>query len=173
MKRVALLTSISVLVLGCTTTHQSVEPNHIVKQQSTTELKNNIEPKTNTVQTDTAVEMKPICSSPQDIKYRVFHSMYSDEQIAEKAYLKITANTSVPQFFQLMATARKESIDIDTRDKGGDLGFIKIANFDKSFGTAVSHLPLKKLSHPIQSKFGWHLVWVSDALDIKTNQHCR
>jgi parvulin-like peptidyl-prolyl isomerase len=31
---------------------------------------------------------------------------------------------------------------------------------------------LKTLSHPIQSKFGWHLVWVSDALDINSNVPC-
>ena len=173
MKRVALLTSISLLVLGCATTAQRVEPNNIVKQQSNLDQKLIVEPKNNVEKTNTTVAEKPICSSPQDIKYRVFHSMYTDLQSAEKTYSKIIANTSVPQFVQLMTVARKESVDIDTRDKGGDLGFIKIANFDKSFGTAVSHLPLKKLSHPIQSKFGWHLVWVSDALDIKTNQHCR
>ena len=155
MKRVVLLTSISLLVLGCATTHQSVEPKSKIEQINTLEL------------------VKPICSNPQDIKYRVFHIMYKDQQPAVDAYAKIIANTSVPQFFQLMTVARTESIDIDTRDRGGDLGYIKIASFDKSFGTAVSHLPLKKLSHPIQSKFGWHLVWVSDALDIKTNQHCR
>lgn len=155
MERIAIIAVIALSVLGCTTTHQKLEP------------KSNIE------QNNTPVIVHPICSSPQDIKYRVFHSMYADQQPAEDAYTKITANTSVPQFFQLMTVARKESIDTDSRDRGGDLGYIKIASFDKSFGTAVSHLPLKKLSHPIQSKFGWHLVWVSDALDIKTNQHCR
>lgn len=162
MKSVVLLTAIPLLLLGCATTHQSIEKKKSIEQ-------------TNTIveQTNTTEVVKPICSSPQDIKYRVFHSMYSDLPSAEAAYTKILANTTVPQFFQLMTVARKESIDSDSRDRGGDLGYIKIASFDKSFGTAVSHLPLKKISHPIQSKFGWHLVWVSDALDVKTNQHCR
>lgn len=162
MKSIVLLTAIPLLLLGCATTHQSVEKKNSVEQ-------------TNTIveQKNTTEVVKPICSSPQDIKYRVFHSMYTDQSSADATYAKIIANTSVPQFFQLMTVARKESIDSDSKDKGGDLGFIKIAHFDKSFGTAVSHLPLKKLSHPIQSKFGWHLVWVSAALDIRTNQHCR
>ena len=162
MKRVALLTAISLLVLGCATTPQSVEQKNAVEQVNTI-----------VEQTKAPVVVPPTCSSPQDIKYRVFHSMYSDQPSAEDAYAKIIANSSVPQFFQLMTVARNESIDSDSRDRGGDLGYIKIASFDKSFGTAVSHLPLKKLSHPIQSKFGWHLVWVSDALDVKTNVHCR
>ena len=161
MKKLAIITLIPLLVLGCTTTPEKIELKNTVKQQ------NNIEPVNNTI------AVKPICSNPQDIKYRVFHSMYADQQSAENAYSHIIAKPSEPQFLQLMAHARNESIDTDSRDRGGDLGYIKIASFDKSFGTAVSHLPLKKLSHPIQSKFGWHLVWVSDALDVKTNVHCR
>jgi len=167
MKRVALLTAISLLVLGCATTHHSVEKKNTVEPNNNVKQLNNIE------KNDKAAVVNPICSSPQDIKYRVFHSMYTDQPTAEAAYAKIIANNRVPQFIQLMTVARKESLDSDTRDRGGDLGYIKIASFDKSFGTTVSHLPLKTLSHPIQSKFGWHLVWVSDALDIKTNQHCR
>jgi hypothetical protein len=161
MKKLAIITLIPLLVLGCTATPEKIELKNTVKQQ------NNIEPVNNTI------AVKPICSNPQDVKYHVFHSMYADQQYAENAYSHIIANTSEPQFLQLMAHARNESIDSDSRDIGGDLGYIKIASFDKSFGTAVSHLPLKKLSHPIQSKFGWHLVWVSDALDIKTNMPCR
>ncbi len=167
MERIAIIAAITLSVLGCATTPQQVEPKVNVESKTPINAKNIIE------KTDTTVAEKPICSSPQDIKYRVFHSMYSDQPSAEAAYGKIIANTAAPQFFQLMTVARTESIDSDSRDRGGDLGYIKIASFDKSFGTAVSHLPLKKLSHPIQSKFGWHLVWVSDALDIRTNQHCR
>jgi parvulin-like peptidyl-prolyl isomerase len=98
--------------------------------------------------------------------------MYRDQASAEKAYLKLSAYSPELQFLQLINTARLESIDSSTRDRGGDLGYIKFATFDKSFATAVFHLPLKTLSHPIQSKFGWHLVWVSDALDINSNVPC-
>ncbi len=123
--------------------------------------------------TENQVVLPQLCQTAQHEKRRVFHSMYADQQSAERAYSKITANDHASQFLQLMATARRESIDSLTRDHGGDLGYLTFRSFDKAFSTSVFHLPIKTLSHPINSLLGWHLVWVSDALDIKTNQHCR
>jgi PPIC-type PPIASE domain len=121
---------------------------------------------------DVAVVVPQHCQTAQHEKRRVFHSMYADQQSAERAYAKITSYDRASQFLQLISAARRESIDSSTRDHGGDLGYITFGRFDKSFATSVFHQPLKTLSHPINSLFGWHLVWVSDALDIKTNQPC-
>jgi hypothetical protein len=150
MKSVLMITAISLLFVGCASNHPIVIP------------------QINTL----TVAVPHNCQTRQDEKRRVFQSMYRDQASAEKAYLKLSAYSPELQFLQLINTARLESIDSSTRDRGGDLGYIKFATFDKSFATAVFHLPLKTLSHPIQSKFGWHLVWVSDALDINTNVPC-
>lgn len=152
MKSIVILSAISLLLLGCANHPAS---DKVIK-----------------VATPAVVSAPHNCQFPQDQKRRVFHSMYADQESAEKAYEKLSAYSPELQYFQLMMTARQESIDSSTRNVGGDLGYIKFASFDKSFATAVFHLPLKRLSHPIQSKFGWHIVWVSDALDIKTNAPC-
>ncbi len=147
MKRKAFL--IAILTLLLVTTHQS-----------------------SAILVDIQVVVPHHCQTAQNQKRRVFHSMYSDQQSAERAYSKITSYDRESQFLQLITAAGRESIDSLTRDRSGDLGYITFGRFDKAFSTSVFHLPLKTLSHPIVSLFGWHLVWVSDALDIKTNQHC-
>ena len=152
MKSISLVAVIPLLFIGCA--------NHPVAD------------KTVTPESSVAASVPHNCQFPQDQKRRVFHSMYADQESAEKAYTKLSAYSPELQYLQLMMTARQESIDSSTRNAGGDLGYIKFSSFDKSFATAVFHLPLKRLSHPIQSKFGWHIVWVSDALDIKTNAPC-
>lgn len=152
MKSISLVAVIPLLFIGCA--------NHPVAD------------KTATPKSSFAASTPHNCQFPQDQKRRVFHSMYVDQDSADKAYAKLSAYSPELQYLQLMMTARQESIDSSTRNVGGDLGYIKFATFDKSFATAVFHLPLKRLSHPIQSKFGWHIVWVSDALDMKTNAPC-
>ncbi len=154
MKNVSIIAVIPLLLFGCANNHPSVAPEkNIIPEPAVVAAPHN-------------------CQFPQDQKRRVFHSMYADQDSADKAYAKLSAYSPEMQYLQLMMTARQESIDSSTRNVGGDLGYIKFASFDKSFATAVFHLPLKRLSHPIQSKFGWHIVWVSDALDIKTNAPC-
>lgn len=113
------------------------------------------------------------CESRQDIKRRVFHSMYENKNLADLAYYRIVSNTAEPQFDQLRAAAGKESVDVGSNKKGGDLGYIKTGMFDEGFELSVFNLPLNTLSRPIQSSYGWHLAWVTDAIDGKTNTHCK
>jgi hypothetical protein len=155
MKCVLMVTAIPLLFIGCASHHPIVSSSNVISQINAV-----------------AVVVPHSCKTRQDEKRRVFHIMYKDQTTAEKAYLKLSAYSNELQFLQLMNTARLESIDSSTRDRGGDLGYIKFGTFDKSFSTAVFHLPLKTLSHPIQSQFGWHLVWVSSALDINSNVPC-
>lgn len=120
-----------------------------------------------------SAEASKTCESKQEIKLRVFHSMYEDKISADKAYSKIKSNLAEPQFNQLKAAAEKESIDVGSNNSGGDLGYIQIGQFDEGFENSVFNLPLNTLSQPIQSIYGWHLVWVTDAINTKTNMHCQ
>ena len=112
------------------------------------------------------------CGPTSEIKLRIFHSMYEDKVSAENRYSNIISNINVPKLDQLMTAARSETIDVATKENGGDLGYIRIGEFDKGFEASVFNLPLKELSQPIKSIFGWHLVWVNEAINTKTNMHC-
>jgi parvulin-like peptidyl-prolyl isomerase len=111
------------------------------------------------------------CKTSQDTERRVFHSMYRTKEEALSVYEEIIKNTEQDEFSSLKYAA-KASIDGGTASLGGDLGYIRVGVYEKDFEDAVFHLPLKTLSSPISSEFGWHLVWVDEARDIATEMPC-
>ena len=56
--------------------------------------------------------------------------------------------------------ARRESVDTISGRNGGELGEINRNAVDSSFAAAAMSLPLKTLSPPVRSAFGWHLIEV-------------
>ncbi len=56
--------------------------------------------------------------------------------------------------------ARRESADTLSGKNGGNLGEMNKNGVDSSFATAALSLPLKSLSQPVRSLFGWHLIEV-------------
>jgi len=57
--------------------------------------------------------------------------------------------------------AGRESADSVSGANGGDLGWFKKAQMDPAFGEAAFTLPLKTLSEPVLSSFGWHVLEVT------------
>lgn len=56
--------------------------------------------------------------------------------------------------------AKRESADTISGKLGGDLGEMQRARVDSSFGAAAMSLPIGKLSDPVLSQFGYHLIEV-------------
>ena len=56
--------------------------------------------------------------------------------------------------------ARKESLDTQTKNIGGDLGLIKKKDVPAPF-SAILTFKIDQVSEPIESKFGWHLIKVT------------
>ena len=56
--------------------------------------------------------------------------------------------------------AKEKSTDESAKENGGDLGFVEYTNaqMDKTFMTAAITLPIGKISTPIKTKFGWHVI---------------
>ncbi len=54
--------------------------------------------------------------------------------------------------------ARRESADTVSGRAGGDLGEMKRSAVDSAFGAAAMSIPLKRLSDPVLSQFGFHLI---------------
>lgn len=57
--------------------------------------------------------------------------------------------------------ARRESADTASASKGGNLGEWTKGAMDAAFDSAAFALPLKTLSHPVLSQFGFHLIEVT------------
>ena len=58
--------------------------------------------------------------------------------------------------------ARKVSLDLATRYKGGDLGVIKSGQMVPQFEQAVRNLKVGEISPPVATQFGYHLIKLND-----------
>ena len=54
--------------------------------------------------------------------------------------------------------AKKHSDDPGSRNKGGELGWVKRGSLVKSFETVAFTSPLNKITDPVESEFGFHLI---------------
>jgi len=58
------------------------------------------------------------------------------------------------------ALARGHSDDKGSAVKGGDLGWVQPGNLVPQFQETMDHLEVNRLSEPVQTQFGWHLIQV-------------
>ncbi|STX50241.1 peptidyl-prolyl cis-trans isomerase D [Legionella busanensis] len=56
--------------------------------------------------------------------------------------------------------AKQYSLDIVSATKGGDLGWVNTGELVPQFEKAMNSLPLHKISKPVKSMFGWHIIEV-------------
>jgi len=61
---------------------------------------------------------------------------------------------------EAFATVAKEKGTDGTKDAGGDLGFVEYNDpqMDKTFMAAAAALPIGKISAPVKTQFGWHII---------------
>ena len=55
-------------------------------------------------------------------------------------------------------TLAKEYSECDTGKNGGDLGRFSSGTMDAQFERALYHLEINKVSKPIKTKFGYHII---------------
>jgi peptidyl-prolyl cis-trans isomerase D len=65
------------------------------------------------------------------------------------------------------AIAKAESQDPGSATQGGDLGFISLGIMDKAFEQAAFQLAQNQLSQPIRTRFGYHLIEVTDIKPVE------
>lgn len=58
--------------------------------------------------------------------------------------------------------ARQHSQDPSAKDNGGDLGFFNVFQMVYPFETAAYKTPVGKISDPVRTSFGFHLIYVSE-----------
>ena len=88
-------------------------------------------------------------------EYSIFHIVAKSKEEAGKIYKEITAKKKSIRFSD---AAKKYSIDQESAERGGDLGFVLEENMIKEIADAIVNLKQDEISAPIQTKFGWHLV---------------
>jgi len=56
--------------------------------------------------------------------------------------------------------AKQYSSDITSAPKGGDLGWVKSGELVPEFEKAMGELPVNKISQPVKTQYGWHIIQV-------------
>jgi parvulin-like peptidyl-prolyl isomerase len=86
-------------------------------------------------------------------EYEIHHIIFENEKEAEKYYSSLTRN---PKDFAKIA--KDKSIDLESADIGGNLGYVIESNIIDEISEELPELKINKISKPIKTKFGWHIV---------------
>ncbi len=99
-------------------------------------------------------------------EFSVAHILVKTKVEAEKIYDSLTSKKAkkAANFADL---AKKNSIDKDTANKGGKLGYVLEDNMLKEIAAVVATLKKGEISKPIETKSGWHIVKLEDIKEAK------
>ncbi len=89
--------------------------------------------------------------------------MSSDEDIKNKL---LTIKNEITDIDDFILNAKKYSDDKASGFKGGDLGYQRTSALVKEFADVMKKTPLKKISEPFQSRFGWHILYVENIRSV-------
>lgn len=102
-------------------------------------------------------------------EYKVSHIllkpdvMTSDETIREKL---IEMRNNIKSIEDFKTFAKKYSDDKASGFKGGDLGYVRTTSLVPSFASKMKTTPIKKISDPFQSRFGWHILYIENIRSV-------
>ena len=89
--------------------------------------------------------------------------MTSDEEIRNKL---ISIRNEIKDLDDFILSAKKYSDDKVSGFKGGDLGYQRSNKLVSEFASVMEKIPLKKISDPFQTKFGWHILYVENVRTV-------
>ena len=92
-------------------------------------------------------------------EYKVSHILVETEEEAKDIIKKLADGTD------FAALAKEHSKDPGTAAKGGDLGYQVSGKYVKEFKEAIEKLEVGKISEPVKSQFGYHVIKVEDVRD--------
>lgn len=100
---------------------------------------------------------------PESVKVRHILFMTKDKPAEEDAKMKALAEKAAGEIKaggKFDELAKKYSEDPGSKNSGGEMGFIVHGQTVKNFEEAAFSLPLKTLSSPVKTEFGYHLMEV-------------
>ncbi|MFB7158669.1 MULTISPECIES: peptidylprolyl isomerase [unclassified Lysinibacillus] len=89
------------------------------------------------------------------------HILVADEKTANEVIAKIKGGASFAD------VAKEYSTDTGSAEKGGELGWFSVGAMVDEFSDAAYALPVKTLSEPVKSSYGFHVIEVTEKRDVK------
>lgn len=95
------------------------------------------------------------------VQVRASHILVESEAVA----LEIRASLMAGESFETLAEIH--SLDVQTGQVGGDLGYFPRGMMVAPFNDAAFSLPVGEISDPVQSDFGFHIIKVVDTQTVQ------
>lgn len=90
---------------------------------------------------------------PPDVQIDTAHILVKEEASARELIAQLQRGASFAEL------ARKHSIDMETRDQGGELGTLRAGDLAAPFAQAAQALkPGQYARAPVHTEFGWHVI---------------
>jgi PPIC-type PPIASE domain len=89
---------------------------------------------------------------------QVNHILVDTEAEAESVYRRVRDSTAA----QFVALARTVSTEPDAAESGGELGSAPATQYAPEFANAAVALEPGEVSRPVQTQFGWHVIYLVD-----------
>ena len=88
-------------------------------------------------------------------------SAWASHILVESKSEAVQIKDKVSKLKDFQKLARKKS-SCPSSQKGGDLGWFRQGRMVKPFEDVVWSAPLKTVSDPVKTEFGYHLIWVHE-----------
>jgi peptidyl-prolyl cis-trans isomerase D len=88
------------------------------------------------------------------------------DDAAAKARIEAAA-ARVKKGEDFAAVARDVSEDLNTKDRGGEVGFVAEGTFEEAFAKAALELQQGQISDPVRTPAGWHLLQSEEVVPAK------
>jgi peptidyl-prolyl cis-trans isomerase C len=94
-------------------------------------------------------------------EYKVRHILVEKEEIAKAIITELQAGKTLAEL------AKSKSIDSDSANKEGDLGWVTSKTVEPEFGKALEQLKKGQYTTtPVKTKFGWHIIQIDDLREV-------
>ena len=102
-------------------------------------------------------------------EYKVRHILLKPNVMTNSEEIKkslLDMKNKIKDLDDFILFAKKFSEDKGSGYKGGDLGYQRPKALVKEFSDIMKNTPLKKISDPFQSRFGWHILYVENMRSV-------
>lgn len=103
----------------------------------------------------------------------VRHIVVSDRAQAERLLAALRALPAAERLHEFARLAQAHSLDAASASHGGQLGWIRGGETEAAFDDAVFGGPLRELHGPIETAFGWHILYVEERFDFGASSPLR
>tara|TARA_B110000261_G_C13063845_1_gene349329 strand:- start:459 stop:1667 length:1209 start_codon:yes stop_codon:yes gene_type:complete len=102
-------------------------------------------------------------------EYKVSHILLKPDVMTSSDTVRqrlITMRNEIKDLDDFKVFAKKYSSDKASGFRGGDLGYIRLESVVPAFASKLQKTPVKKISDPFQSQFGWHILYIENIRSI-------